>query len=332
MRKPEGLYHNSLAKTKIQSSVSKSNCWAKIERHMPKQKQKDHIPVLLHEVIQYLNPKAGDRYLDLTAGYGGHASAVLQMTSAEGVLVDRDSESINKLSKQFQNDSVRIVQNDFFTAAEQFAGAGESFQLILADLGVSSPHLDNADRGFSILQDGPLDMRMDGSQPLTAEQVVNEYEEGRLAEILRSYGQEPKARQIARLIVDNRPISSTVELANIVARAWSGHSRVHPATRTFQAIRIEVNDELRQIEQALPYLVEMLDDGGRLAIISFHSLEDAIVKRFFQDNGGDTYDAELAVLTKKPVLASKDEIVSNPRARSAKLRVAVKIKTTGKGT
>jgi 16S rRNA (cytosine1402-N4)-methyltransferase len=166
---------------------------------------------------------------------------------------------------------------------------------------------------------------MDQSQELTAEQVVNTWSEADLTDILLRYGEEPHAKKIARFIVDNRPFATTAQLAAVAARAWPGRSRVHPATRTFQAIRIAVNDELGQLERSLPLWQQLLAPGGRLAVISFHSLEDRIVKRFMAEHGGDRYDAEWQILTKHAVMATPHELVSNPRSRSAKLRVAAKI-------
>ena len=284
-----------------------------------------HIPVLLEEVLECLNPQAGDSYLDLTAGYGGHASAVLNLTKqpSKAVLVDRDSNAIAELTKTF-GDTVSLRQQDFLSASQELAAAGQQFDVILADLGVSSPHLNEADRGFAINQDGPLDMRMDQTQALSADTMVNDYSEAELADIIWRYGEEPKARQIARLIVGNRPIHTTHNLAAIVAQAWPGRSRVHPATRTFQALRIAVNDELQLLEKSLPIWLDMLAPKGRIAIISFHSLEDKVVKKQFSEAAGDRYDATLTLLTKRPLSASPHELVFNPRARSAKLRAAVK--------
>lgn len=289
---------------------------------------KHHVPVLLDEVLQYLNPRAGDSYLDLTAGYGGHAAAILGRTKApsEAVLVDRDQEAIKVIKQAFEGQGAEIRHQDFLSASRELIAKKRQFDLILADLGVSSPHLNEASRGFSIANSGPLDMRMDRTQSLTAAEVVNAYSAEDLADILWRYGEEPKARMIARLIVQHRPYATTVELAKIVAKAWSGHSKVHPATRTFQAIRIAVNDEMSLIEMSLPLWVKLLKPGGRIAVISFHSLEDRLVKRAFGENAGDRYDAELDLLTKHPVTAGEHELVSNPRARSAKLRAAVKIK------
>jgi 16S rRNA (cytosine1402-N4)-methyltransferase len=289
---------------------------------MPKQKQKNHIPVLLDEVLDTLQPRVGERYLDLTAGYGGHASEVLKQTKSGAVLVDRDINAVDELKNLFASKDITIMHSDFLQASRQLVAKKESFDLILADLGVSSPHLDIRARGFSIKQDGPLDMRMDQQQELTASTIVNTYSEQQLIQILREYGEEPKAKRIAQLIVEHRPFETTHELGTIVAKAWPGYSRVHPATRTFQAIRIAVNDELGQLEQSLPLWLQLLKPGGRLGVISFHSLEDAVVKRFFRDHGGDRYDAELDILTNRPLSASEQELVFNPRARSARLRVA----------
>jgi len=296
--------------------------------HQNKNQNKQHEPVLLNEVLQYLDPKAGESYLDLTAGYGGHASEVTDRTGSltTTTLVDRDINAINSLRERFGSE-VTLRHQDFLSASQELAADGQQFDLILADLGVSSPHLNEAHRGFSISSPGPLDMRMDQDQALTAARIVNSYSEYDLARLLDEYGEEPKAKKIARMIVQARPIETTDQLASIVAKAWPGHSRVHPATRTFQALRIAVNDELTQVEQSLPLWFELLAPGGRIAIISFHSLEDRLVKQAMKAASGDRFDAELRVLTKRPVTASHNEIVFNPRARSAKLRAAVKIKT-----
>lgn len=288
-----------------------------------------HLPVLLDEVLAQLTPREGDSYLDLTGGYGGHASAVMEKTGnyEHSVLVDRDPAAIAELGKRFENTGVAIRQGDFLSASEKLKSEGRQFDLILADLGVSSPHLNQAGRGFSISQDGPLDMRMDTTQTLTAARIVNNYPPKELTRILKTYGEEPKAAQISSLIVQNRPITTTHELAKIVAKAWPGHSKVHPATRTFQGLRIAVNDELELLRKSLPIWIDhLLAPGGRIAIISFHSLEDRLVKQAFNHAGGDRYDATLQILTKKPVTGSANEIVFNPRARSAKLRAAVKQK------
>ena len=306
----------------------------KMHQNKHQNKNKQHEPVLLEEVLKYLDPKAGETYLDLTAGYGGHASAVLERIGSltNAVLIDRDQNAVNVLTQKYADGherSVDIRRQDFLSAAQGLLAEGRQFDLILADLGVSSPHLNEGSRGFAIKGDNPLDMRMDQSQELTAEHIVNNYSQAELTDILKRYGEEPKAASIAQAIVAARPLHSTDQLAQIAARAWPGHSRVHPATRTFQALRIAVNDELGQLEKALPIWLSLLAPGGRIAVISFHSLEDRIVKQVLSDAAGERYDAELRLLTKKPVTADPHELVFNPRARSAKLRAAVKIKRKG---
>ncbi|MCA9362026.1 16S rRNA (cytosine(1402)-N(4))-methyltransferase RsmH [Candidatus Kaiserbacteria bacterium] len=293
---------------------------------MKKTQTNHHIPVLLDEVLQYLSPAGGETYLDLTAGYGGHARHVLERTlNPSGLtLVDRDQNSIDFLRKQAELAGVEIIHDDFLDAAHTLQGRHSQYDMILADLGVSSPHLDNPDRGFSIRDDGPLDMRMDQTHGLSAADIVNTYDEAELVRVLRDYGEEPKARRIAQLIIEQRPFSRTGQLAEVVARAWPGHSKTHPATRTFQALRIAVNDELELLRAGLPVWVGLLKPGGRIVIISFHSLEDRIVKEFFREHAGDRYDAPLRPLTKRVVTASDQELVLNPRARSAKLRAAAK--------
>ncbi len=290
------------------------------------QNEIEHVPVLLDDVLKVLDPRAGDNYLDLTAGYGGHASEVLERTGnpAASVLVDRDEAAIRRLRERC-GEQIELRHQDYLTASRELSEAGRKFDLILADVGVSSPHLNTAERGFSISRSGPLDMRMDRSQELTAGHIVNHYDEDQLTELLQRYGEEPKARQIAGLIVRGRPFATTDELAAVVAHAWPGRSRIHPATRTFQALRIAVNDELGQLETSLPLWLELLAPGGRIAVISFHSLEDRLVKQAFADASAGRYTAELKLLTKRPITATPSEIVHNPRARSAKLRAAVKI-------
>jgi 16S rRNA (cytosine1402-N4)-methyltransferase len=299
-----------------------------------------HIPVLTSAVLQYLAPDKGESYLDLTAGYGGHAARVLELTGSPGkaVLADRDGSAIEELTKKFAAsedehrppdkppgyEKPQIIHADFYSVSQELSRQGRRFDLILADLGVSSVHLDQAERGFSLASDGPLDMRMDPRQQSTAATIVNGYSEAELADLLSRYGEEPKALRVARAIIAARPISSTKQLAAIVARVWPGHSKVHPATRTFQAIRIAVNDELGQLERSLPLWIDLLDPGGRIAVISFHSLEDRLVKNMLADRAGDRYDSDLRLLTKHPVTAEPSELESNPRARSAKLRAAVK--------
>lgn len=286
-------------------------------------KTDEHIAVLESEVLKYLDPKEGQSYLDLTAGYAGHAQAILDKTQspAKAVLVDRDANAIKVLEKKYHGSNIDLRHQDFLSASRSLSQEGQQFDLILADIGVSSPHLNEERRGFSLQVAGPLDMRMDQSQSLTADEIVNNYNLEQLTEILQKFGEEPKARQIASAIIKNRPIKDTLQLAKIASQVWPGYSRTHPATRTFQAIRIAVNDELGQLEKALPIWLKLLNPKGRLAVISFHSLEDRIVKQVFNDACGERYDADHILLTKRPVTASSDEIVHNPRARSAKLRV-----------
>lgn len=285
-----------------------------------------HEPVLLTQVLTYLAPKPGESYLDLTAGYGGHAKAILEHTAAPDkiVLVDRDINAVEQLQSQSELSACEIMLTDYQSASQSLLDTGRQFDIILADLGVSSPHLNEGSRGFSFSRDGPLDMRMDQTQELTAKTVVNTWSEAELISILQKYGEEPKARRIAQLITANRPFDSTAQLAKVVATAWPGHSRVHPATRTFQALRIAVNDELGQLERSMPLLQALLAPGGRLGIISFHSLEDRLVKQYFNEHAGDRYDTDMQIVTKRPAVATPDEIVFNPRSRSAKLRVVAK--------
>lgn len=292
---------------------------------MTPQKQNTHVPVLLDEVLTVLNPQEGESYLDLTAGYGGHATAVLAKTNApdKTVLVDRDTHAITSLQRHFAP-PIEIRHQDYAQACQTFVTAGRQFAMILADLGVSSPHLDNASRGFSFMTEGPLDMRMDQSATLSAETIVNTWSEKDLADAIWRYGEEPQSRRIAHAIIEHRPLKTTTELAQVIETAVGGRKgRTHPATKSFQALRIAVNDELRQLQDALPLMVQLLAPGGRLAIISFHSLEDRIVKQFLSLYAGDRYDAPLQLITKKPITGSPEEIVSNPRSRSAKLRAAM---------
>lgn len=283
--------------------------------------------MLLSEVLHYLQPKPGESYLDLTAGMGGHGAAVLKLTQApcKAVLIDRDPAAVKVLEKKFKDSEVS--QTDFLSACTMLARQGRKFDMILADLGVSSLHLDDSERGFSFMHPGPLDMRMDNSQPLRADEIVNSWDERRLADLLKNYGEERKSHAIATKIIANRPIHSTDHLAKVVASVYRFRSKIHPATRTFQALRIGVNDELAQIEASLPLMLQLLSPGGRLVVISFHSLEDRLVKQTFVEAAGQGYEAEVYTLSKKPITAQRDEIVFNPRARSAKLRAVAKIKT-----
>ena len=286
-----------------------------------------HVPVLLDDVVRLLNPKEGESYLDLTAGYGGHASAIVERTQnyREMTLVDRDDFARANLAA-FVGRGAEFIHADFVSAARQLIAVGKRFDMILIDLGVSSPQLDRAERGFSFSHNGPLDMRMDQRQALTAADVANTFTQQQLEQIICEYGEERPvvARRYAAAIVKARPLATTEDLASAVLKAHVGRrQRTHPATRTFQAIRIFVNDELEQVRTIMPLVPELLRQGGRVGVISFHSLEDRIVKRYFAEQNRSGYEAELRVVTKHPVDGAVED-VHNPRSRSAKLRVAVK--------
>lgn len=289
-----------------------------------------HNPVLLSEVLRVLEPKTGESYLDLTAGYAGHASRILAITRnyKTSVLVDRDENAIQFLRAKYPTDEApEILHSDFCSAAFSLLQCGRTFDLILADFGVSSPQLDNPERGFSLSKDGPLDMRMDGRQELTADTVVNRWSMMKIAEILTAYGELSPglSRKVAKSIVQARPMTGTLELAEAVSRVLPRRGRVHPATRVFQAIRIAVNDELSMIERTLPLLPDLLNPGGRVAIITFHSLEDRLVKWAFRDETSNGEESRIKILTKKPLTAESMELGVNPRARSAKLRAARRV-------
>lgn len=286
-----------------------------------------HVPVLLEAVCEVLKPSLGESYLDLTAGYGGHARRILRETdnTLGSVLVDRDDVAVQAVRDIVQQGAT-LYQTDFVSAAKDLVNAGKQFDMILADLGVSSPQLDRGERGFSFQTEGPLDMRMDQRQERTAADVVNYYSRDRLIDIITRYGEEPRAvaRRIADEMIAARPFQTTTGLAAAVKKAYRQRVKHHPATRTFQALRIEVNQELRLVEELLPLLPRLLKQGGRVAIISFHSLEDRLVKQFFKEQASAGYEAELEIVTRKPLDGATYD-VSNPRSRSAKLRAAVKI-------
>ena len=286
-----------------------------------------HVPVLLEATLESLSPTEGESYLDLTAGYGGHANRILNITGnyAESVLVDRDDYAVKRL-EAFSDKGTRLLHTDFVAAARQLIEEGQKFNIVLVDLGMSSPQLDQFERGFSFTNSGPLDMQMDRRQARSAHTLANTASEQELTRIITEYGEEPLglAKTIAKAIVVNRPLSMTGELADLIKHSYRGKwKKIHPATRTFQALRIAVNDELRQIEDLLPLLPDLLKPGGRVGIISFHSLEDRLVKRYFKDQFDEGLEAVLQPLTKKPIAGDIYD-VHNPRARSSKLRVAVK--------
>lgn len=294
-----------------------------------------HIPVLLEKVVETLDPHPGETYFDGTAGYGGHAEAIKgRIAGGRLILVDRDQQAVKELEKKF-GDQAEIWPEDYVSVLSQLNEQGRGVDLVLLDLGVSSPQLDVVERGFSFNSDGPLDMRMDQTQEETAADIVNNTKESDLANIIYKYGEERKSRRVAKAIVENRPFRTTKQLAEVVSKAVGRSGDIHPATRTFQAIRIYLNQELDQLERALPLINEVLNPGGRVAVISFHSLEDRIVKDYFNSESKDcicppeqpvctcNHKATLKKLTKKPISGNEDAF--NPRARSAKLRAAVKL-------
>ncbi|MGD9000146.1 MAG: 16S rRNA (cytosine(1402)-N(4))-methyltransferase RsmH [Granulosicoccaceae bacterium] len=301
-----------------------------------------HRPVLLDEVLAALSLRPDGLYVDGTFGRGGHARAVLQRLGENGRLLalDRDPQAIRVAQQLAEQDSrFTIKQGSFTTMQAQVENLGWTGKVdgILLDLGVSSPQLDDPSRGFSFQHNGPLDMRMDNTRGMTAAQWLASASERDIAIVLREYGEERYAKRIARAIVlacKERPIATTAELAAIVARANPSHEKhKHPATRTFQAIRIFINRELDELQEVLQQSVDMLASGGRLAVISFHSLEDRLVKRFMRHQArGDELPRDLPVtdaqrnirmrVIGKPVYASDAEVAANPRARSAVLRIA----------
>lgn len=304
-----------------------------------------HIPVLLSEVLQYLDVKPEGLYIDATFGRGGHSTEILRKLNAEGrlLVMDKDEEAIEVALKLAQDDPRIVVRQGSFIRIKEWInklGWNEKINGIIMDLGVSSPQLDDAKRGFSFLQKGPLDMRMDLSQKLRACDWLNQASEQELTKVFREYGEERFSGRIARAIVKartDRLIEDTAELADIVSKAhprWEKHK--HPATRVFQAIRIYINDELRELQMGLESCLDVLAVGGRLLVISFHSLEDQLVKRFMRKHasGGDiplglpVREDQLNIRLKcigRSVRASDLEVASNPRARSAILRIMEKV-------
>lgn len=306
----------------------------------------DHEPVLAREASDLLVPalEHGGVIVDGTLGRGGHARLILDAApEAELVGIDRDPEALEACRSNLAayGERVRFVRDDFSRLASVLERLGiASVRGVLLDLGVSSPQLDEAHRGFSFRGNGPLDMRMDPSQPLSAAGVVNDYPVAELERVLRTYGEERFARRVARAIERSRPLTTTGELAEVVAGAVPAASRRtggHPARRTFQGIRIEVNDELGELERALPQVVDALEPGGRAVVISYHSLEDRIVKRFFNEEAKGCVcppdfpvcrcdaQASLRVITRSPVRPRSEEIERNPRASAAKLRAAERV-------
>ncbi len=301
-----------------------------------------HQPVLYQEIIHALQPKSGGRYVDATLGAGGHAAGLLAASHPDGNLLglDVDPQAIELARRTLApfGERARIKRASYTSLLDQLSAAGwQAVDGILLDLGASSMQFDTPERGFSFQADGPLDMRFDPSQPLTAAEIVDTWPEAELADALFRYGEEPAARRIARAIVRARPIRRTGELAAVVEKALGRRGAHHPATRTFQALRILVNGELEAVERVLPQAVAALRPGGRLAVITFHSLEDRLVKDYFRLESRDCicpprqpvctcgHKASLLEINRHPVRPAEAETKQNPRARSAKLRVAEKI-------
>jgi 16S rRNA (cytosine1402-N4)-methyltransferase len=294
----------------------------------------DHRPVLLDAAVDALCPRPGGRFLDGTVGGGGHASAILEQSGPDGLLIgiDRDPAALAAASARLASygDRFQPIRGRMGGVADLVADWAP-FDGLLVDLGVSSPQLDQPERGFSFQHDGPVDMRMDPDHPEDASTLLERLDQPGLVRILREYGEEPRARQIARAILAGRPWHSTVALADCVARS-SGYrnSRTHPATRTFQALRIAVNDELGELERLLDASLRLVRVGGRVAVISFHSLEDRMVKHHFRaaagkqtpkDAFGHPIEAPVGRLVHPRGTTGRDADPDNPRARSARLRV-----------
>jgi 16S rRNA (cytosine1402-N4)-methyltransferase len=293
--------------------------------------EESHAPVLADEVIEWLQPRSGGRYLDCTVGYGGLAERLLSGAPGDSMLVgiDQDSSALDASRERLRpfGDRVQLIHGNFRDVKQHLTRAGiSSVDGAVLDLGVSTPQLSQSERGFSFSEDGPLDMRMDQSDSVTAADIVNRWTESDLAWAIFQYGEERYARRIARGIMTARkgaPLRTTFDLVEVIRRAipaGSRHGRIHFATRTFQAIRIAVNRELDALQEALPQLIDVLTAGGRLCVISFHSLEDRIVEQTFRSQGAGVTPG-VKILTKKPQVATAQELEHNPRARSAKLRV-----------
>jgi 16S rRNA (cytosine1402-N4)-methyltransferase len=307
-----------------------------------------HRPVLYHEIIHALQPSSGGLYVDCTLGAGGHAFGILQASSPDGLLLglDVDPQALKLASQRLTPfaSRVTIVQASYITLLEKLKTLDwQGVNGILIDLGVSSMQLDTPERGFSFRSDAPLDMRFDPANQVTAAELVNTLSEAELAWILYKFGEEKLSRKISRAIIANRPLYSTRQLADVVSEAVGGKvdfsrkQRIHPATKTFQALRIAVNRELDALETVLPQAVSALTTKGRLAIIAFHSLEDRIIKQFFRQESRDCicppkqpqctcdHRAQIVEINRRPIRANDQEVEDNPRSRSARLRVVEKL-------
>jgi len=301
-----------------------------------------HIPVLYDAVLAGLRVRPDGWYVDATIGAGGHAGGILEASAPGGRLLglDADPEAIQFSEQALHSYKDRVILRvaNFRNLRDVAVALGfEQVDGTLMDLGISSRQLDSAQRGFSFSQDGPLDMRMDPGQDQSASDLVNDLPEKDLADLLWRYGDERKSRRIARAIIAARPIHSTRQLADLIERTVGRREKIHPATRTFQALRIATNDELGALAEALPQARDLLCPEGRLAVIAFHSLEDRLVKRFFQQEARDCicppetpvcvceHRASLRIISRKPIWATPDEVARNPRSRSARLRLAERL-------
>lgn len=295
-----------------------------------------HIPVLKEEVLEILNPKENETFVDCTAGEGGHTFSIIEKSEnrAKVISIDKDPRNIeliiNKAKKLNQSKNVIAVTGNYADLKKIVEkNKIEKVSGIIFDLGISSWHIDESGRGFSFKRDEPLDMRYFPEQEITAWEIVNSWPREEIETILRDYGEEGFARQISKAIVVERKkkkINTSIELSKIiesVSPRWYLKAKIHCATKTFQALRIAVNQELDNLEKVLPDAVGLLEKGGRLAVISFHSLEDRIVKNFFKEKSNEEF---LKILTKKIIVPSREEVINNSRSRSAKLRASIKIK------
>jgi len=307
-----------------------------------------HRPVLYQEIIQALQPRQAATYIDCTLGAGGHAWGILKASFPDGRLLGMDVDPIAlQIARERLSEfgsRVRIIQESYIHLDRLIKDTGwKTIKGVVFDLGVSSMQLDNPERGFSFQKQAPLDMRFDPRNPVSAQDLINNLSEMELADLILKYGEERKARIIAKSLVEQRPIMDTLHLASIVTKVTGGRPvkigrrKRHPATRTFQALRIAVNQELASLEKALPIAIDLLDTGGRLAVISFHSLEDRIVKNFFRRESKDCicppklpvcncgHQATVRLINRRPIIPSHEEIIQNPRSRSARLRTVEKI-------
>lgn len=321
-----------------------------VDRMAHKQEKYIHEPVLAEAVEKFARLNKGDTVVDCTLGLGGHSEIFLRQIGKNGTLIafEQDSENLKSAKARLKKykDQITFIHTNFVHLQKEIRNRNVSgIKLVFFDLGLSSPQVDDPKRGFSFLNDGPLDMRFDKKNPLTAEKVINKYSEKRLEKIFREYGEERYSKRFARIIKENLPIKSTVELADLIkekapkapGRRGKQRKLTHPATKIFQALRIEVNDELEVLKSALRQALDILEEGGMLMVISYHSLEDRIVKRFMKHAAKEcicpheipvclcNHKPELVIETKKPIVPDEKEIEANRRARSAKLRIGTSI-------